>query len=178
VVAKAPLPLSPSGRIAQIARLDRISRFDRANTNKRIMQRLIERFVRGEAGLTAYALIAGALMSIGVGTWVVATGPRVATSAQINPLEMMANAKDLPSSVGVAQNSAATAVQPPAAVGAAANPAAPGPKFKTSHHGTKHHRKTSSSHKHKQVRPAREARVATPDLTQRSGLGNLRADIY
>jgi hypothetical protein len=47
-----------------------------------------------------YGLIAAALMLIGVGTWVVATAPRVVASTQIgvNPLEMMASAKDLPTS--------------------------------------------------------------------------------
>jgi len=39
-------------------------------------------------------------MLIGVGAWVVASSPRVAASTQISvsPLEMMANAKDLPTS--------------------------------------------------------------------------------
>jgi len=62
------------------------------------MQALINRFVRGESGVTVYGLIAAALMLIGVGAWVTATAPRVVASTQIgnNPLQMMANAKDLP----------------------------------------------------------------------------------
>jgi hypothetical protein len=53
-------------------------------------------FVKG----TVYGLITAALMLIGVETWGVATAPRVVASTQIgvNPLEMMANAKDLPTS--------------------------------------------------------------------------------
>ena len=39
------------------------------------MQALIKRFVRGKSGVTAYGLIAAALMLIGVGAWVVATAP-------------------------------------------------------------------------------------------------------
>jgi hypothetical protein len=139
------------------------------------MRTLIERFVRGESGVTAYGLIAAALMLIGVGAWVVATAPRVVPSAQINPLEMMANAKDLPTSLAMAQSGPATGAQPPAAGGAAGSPTAPGPKFQTgtrSHYGTKHHRKmymsAKSIHKHKQLKPA----PAVPDLTQRSGAGN------
>lgn len=124
------------------------------------MRTLIERFVRGESGVTAYGLIAAAaLMLIGVGVWVVAPTPRVVAPAQINPLEMMANAKDLPTFLAMAQNGPATGVQPPPADGAA-GPAAPGPKFQTdtrSHYGTKHHRKmymsAKSTHKHKQLKP-------------------------
>jgi hypothetical protein len=143
------------------------------------MRALIERFVRGDSGVTAYGLTAAAaLMLIGVGAWVVAPAPRVVAPAQINPLEMMANAKDLPTSLAMAQNGPATGVQPPPADGAA-GPAAPGPKFQTdtrSHYGTKHHRKmymsAKSTHKHKQLKPAPQVSVAVPDLTQRSGAGN------
>jgi len=62
------------------------------------MQALINRFVKGESGVTAYGLSTVALMLIGVGAWVVATTPRVVASTQIgiNPLQMMANAGDLP----------------------------------------------------------------------------------
>jgi hypothetical protein len=148
-------------------------------TKDLFMRTLIERFVRGESGVTAYGLIAAAaLMLIGVGAWVVAPTPRVVAPAQINPLEMMANAKDLPTSLAMAQNGPATGVQPPPADGAA-GPAAPGPKFQTdtrSHYGTKHHRKmymsAKSTHKHKQLKPAPQVSVAVPDLTQRSGAGN------
>jgi hypothetical protein len=148
-------------------------------TKDLFMRTLIERFVRGESGVTAYGLIAAAvLMLIGVGVWVVAPTPRVVAPAQINPLEMMANAKDLPTSLAMAQNGPATGVQPPPADGAA-GPAAPGPKFQTdtrSHYGTKHHRKmymsAKSTHKHKQLKPAPQVSVAVPDLTQRSGAGN------
>ena len=140
------------------------------------MRTLVERFVRGESGVTAYGLIAAALMLIGVGAWVVALAPRVVDSTQINPIEMMANAKDLlPTSLPMAQNGPATGAQPPAAGGAAGNPAAPGP-FQTgtrSHYDTKHHRKmymsAKSIHQHKQLRPT----PAFPDLTQRSGAGNV-----
>src|SRR3974377_653000 len=64
------------------------------------MQALIKRFVRGESGVTAYGLIAAALMLIGVGAWNVATAPSVVASTEIgnNPLQMMANAGDLPTS--------------------------------------------------------------------------------
>lgn len=64
------------------------------------MQALISRFVRRESGVTTYGLIAAALMVIGVGAWVVATAPRVVASPQIgiDPLQMMANAGDLPPS--------------------------------------------------------------------------------
>jgi hypothetical protein len=149
------------------------------DTKDLFMRTLIERFVRGESGVTAYGLIAAAaLMLIGVGVWVVAPTPRVVAPAQINPLEMMANAKDLPTSLAMAQNGPATGVQPPPADGAA-GPAAPGPKFQTdtrSHYGTKHHRKmymsAKSTHKHKQLKPAPQVSVAVPDLTQRSGAGN------
>jgi hypothetical protein len=148
-------------------------------TKDLFMRTLIESFVRGESGVTAYGLIAAAgLMLIGVGVWVVAPTRRVVAPAQINPLEMMANAKDLPTSLAMAQNGPATGVQPPPADGAA-GPAAPGPKFQTdtrSHYGTKHHRKmymsAKSTHKHKQLKPAPQVSVAVPDLTQRSGAGN------
>jgi Flp pilus assembly pilin Flp len=63
------------------------------------MQALFSRFAR-EHGVTAieYSLITAALMLIGVGAWVVVAAPRVAASTQIeiNPLQIMANAKDLP----------------------------------------------------------------------------------
>jgi hypothetical protein len=64
------------------------------------MQALISRFVSRESGVNAYGLIAAALMLIGVGAWVVATAPRVVASPQIgiDPLQMMANAGDLPTS--------------------------------------------------------------------------------
>ena len=65
------------------------------------MQTLIKRFVRGESGVTAYGLIAAALVLIGVGAWVVAPA-RVVDSTQIKPLEMMANAKVLPTSLAMA----------------------------------------------------------------------------
>jgi hypothetical protein len=65
------------------------------------MQVLIKSVVR-DSGPKAigYGLFGGALMLIGVGAWVVASSPRVAASTQISvsPLEMMANAKDLPTS--------------------------------------------------------------------------------
>ena len=141
------------------------------------MRTLIERFVRGEFSVITYGLIAAALLLIGVGAWAVAPAPRVVVaSAQINPLEMMANAKDLPTSLAMAQNAPATGAQPPAVGGAAGNPAAPGLKFQTgtrSHYGTKHHRKiymsAKSVHKPKQLKPA----PAVPDLTQRSGAENI-----
>ena len=64
------------------------------------MRALIERFARGEPGVAAYGVIAAALMLIGVEAWVVATAPRVVALTQIgvDPLEMMAHAKDLPTS--------------------------------------------------------------------------------
>ena len=64
------------------------------------MQALIKRFLRGESGVTAYGLIAAALMLIGVWAWDIATAPRVVASTEIgnNPLQMMANAGDLPTS--------------------------------------------------------------------------------
>jgi glucose dehydrogenase len=149
-------------------------------TKDLFMQTLIKHLVRGEFGVTAYGLIAAALMLIGVGVWVVATAPRrVVASTQINPLEMMANAKDLPTSQAMAQNVPATGAQSPTAGGAAGNPAASGPKLQTgtwSHYGTKHHRKmymsAKSTHKHKQLKPAPEVSIAVPDLAQRSGAGN------
>jgi hypothetical protein len=145
------------------------------------MRALVERFVRGESGVTAYGLTAAAaLMLIGVGAWVVAPAPRVVAPAQINPLEMMANAKDLPTSLAMAQNGPATGVQPPAADSAAGNPAAPGPKLQTdtrSHYSTKHHGKlymsAKSTHKHKPLKLAPQVSIAVPDLTQRSNAGNL-----
>jgi hypothetical protein len=141
------------------------------------MRTLIERFVRGESSVITYGLIAAALLLIGVGAWAVAPAPRVVVaSAQINPLEMMANAKDLPTSLAMAQNAPATGAQPSAVGGAAGNPAAPGLEFQTgtrSHYGTKHHRKiymsAKSIHKHKPLKPA----PAVPDLTQRSGAENI-----
>ncbi|MGB3744200.1 MAG: hypothetical protein WBD11_06675 [Xanthobacteraceae bacterium] len=139
------------------------------------MRTLVERFVRGESGVTAYGLIAAALVLIGVGAWVVAPA-RVVDSTQINPLEMMANAKVLPTSLAMAQNGPATGAQPPAAGSAAGNPASPGPTFQTgtrSDYDTKHHRKmymsAKSIHKHKQLKPT----PAFPDLTQRFGAGNV-----
>jgi Flp pilus assembly pilin Flp len=63
------------------------------------MQALISRFVSRESGVTAYGLIAAALMLIGA--WVVATAPRVVASPQIgiDPLQMMmGNAGNLPTS--------------------------------------------------------------------------------
>jgi hypothetical protein len=144
-------------------------------TRDLFMRTLIERFVRGESGVTAYGLIAtAALMLIGVGVWVVAPTPRVVAPAQINPLD---SAKDLPNSLATAQTGPATSVQPPATDGAA-GPAAPAPKLQTdarSHYRTKHHEKmymsAKSTHKHKQPKPASAVSVAVPDLTQRSGSG-------
>jgi hypothetical protein len=141
------------------------------------MRTLIERFARRESGVTAYGLLAATLLLIGVGAWIIATAPRVVAPAQINPLEMMANAKDLPTSLAMAQNSPATSAQPATAGGAAGNPAASVPKFQTdtqSHYGTKHHRKmymsAKSIHRHKQqLKPARAVSIAAPDLMQRSG---------
>ena len=62
------------------------------------MQALIKRFVRGESGVTAYGLIAAALMLIGVGAWGVVTAPHVVASKEIgiDLLKMMANSGDLP----------------------------------------------------------------------------------
>ena len=64
------------------------------------MQALMKRFGRGESGVTAYGLIAAALLLFGVGAWVVATAPRVVASTEIgvDPLRMMANAGELPTS--------------------------------------------------------------------------------
>jgi hypothetical protein len=134
------------------------------------MQTLIKRFVRGEVGVTAYGLIAAALMLIGVGAWVVATAPRVVASTQINPLEMMANAKDLPTSLAMAQNGPATGAQSPTAGGAAGNPAAPGPNLQRGYR--KMYMSAKNAHKHKQLKPGPEVSIAVPDLTQRSGAGN------
>ena len=139
------------------------------------MRTLVERFVRGESGVTAYGLIAATLVLIGIGAWVVAATPRVVDSTQINPLEMMAKAKDLPTSLAMAQNGPATGAQPPVAGGAAGNPAAPGPTFQTgtrSHYDTKHRKMYMSAkiiHKRKQLKPT----PVFPDLTQRSGAGNV-----
>ncbi len=48
---------------------------------------------------SAYGLMAAALVLIAVGAWSVGTAPRVvASQIGINPLQMMANAGDLPSS--------------------------------------------------------------------------------
>ena len=144
------------------------------------MRTLIKRFVRGEPDVTAYGLLAAALMLIGVGAWVVTPAPHVVASAQINPLEMMANAKDLPASPAMAQNGPATGAQSPTAGNTVVNPAVPRPNLRMgtrSHYGTKHDRKlymsAKSTHKHKQLRPAPEVSVAVPDLTQRSGAGNI-----
>jgi Flp pilus assembly pilin Flp len=151
-------------------------------TKDLFMQTLIERFVRGEFGVTAYGLIAAALMLIGVGTWVIAAVPRhVVASPQINPLEMMANAKSLATPLPMAQNAPATFVPSPPAGGATGNPAAPGPNPQTgtrSHYGTKHHHRkiylsANSTHKHKHLKPAATVRVAFPDLTHRSGADNV-----
>lgn len=144
------------------------------------MRMLIQRFVRGESGVTAYGLFAAAVMLIGVGAWVLATAspPRVVAPAQINPLEMMANAKDLPSSVGMTPNAPATGAQSPAAGSAVGNPAAPGPKFQPgtqSQDRTKHYKKmymsATSLHQHKQLKRAHQVSIAVPDLMQRSGAG-------
>lgn len=142
------------------------------------MRTVIERLVRGGSGVTAYGLIAAALMVIGGGAWFAATAPSVVASTQINPLEMMANAKDLPTSLTMPQIGSATGAQPPAARGATSHTAAPGPKFQMStrlHYTTKHHKKmyrsAKSTHKHKQLKPAPEVSLAVPDLTRRSGIG-------
>jgi hypothetical protein len=126
------------------------------------MRALFERFVRGESGLTAYGLIAAALMLIGVGAWVVVPAHRVVVP-QINPLEMMANAKDLPASLAIANGPPATGARPPAG-----NSVAPGPTFQTEHH-RKMYMSAKSVHKHKQLKPAH----ASPGLTQRSVAGNV-----
>lgn len=138
------------------------------------MQTLIKRFVRGESDLTAYGLIAAALILIGVGVWVVTTTPPVVASPQINPFEMMANAKDQPTSLAIAKNDPAAGTQSPTAGGAASKPAVPGQNLQTdarSHYGAKHHRKlymsAKSTHKHKPLKPAPEV----SNLTQRSGAG-------
>jgi hypothetical protein len=65
------------------------------------MQALVERVVRREFGVIEYGLIAAALtMLIGVGMWAVVAAPTAAIATQIgvDPLEIMANAKDLPPS--------------------------------------------------------------------------------
>lgn len=64
------------------------------------MQVSTKRLVRGKSAVTAYGLIATALMLAGVEAWVAATAPRVVASTQIgvDPFEMMARAKDLPTS--------------------------------------------------------------------------------
>src|SRR5215469_12036122 len=104
------------------------------------MQTFIKRFVKDEPSVTAYGLIAAALMLIGIGAWVVASAPRVVASSQINPLEMMANARDLPSSPGMAQSGPAAVAQSRIAGVGPGHPA----NFQTgtrSDGGTKHHRK-------------------------------------
>ena len=130
-------------------------------TKNLFMQTLTKRFVRGESGVTAYGLIAAALMLIGVGAWVVATTPRVVASTQIDPLAMMANARNLPSLPEMGQNSPATGAQSPTAGGP------PGRNLQTgtrSHHGTKQQRKihmsAKSTHKNKQLEPAPEVSIA------------------
>ncbi len=141
------------------------------------MRTLIERLVRGESGVTVYGLIVAALMLIGVGAWVVATpSPRVVASTQINPLEMMANAKDLSTSLAMAQNGPATSAQPSPAGAAAGKPPAPQPRFQAgtrTHDSTKHHRNlymsAKSAHRHKQLKPTPQLSIAVPDSTQRSG---------
>ncbi|MGN6748349.1 MAG: hypothetical protein ACTHJS_07125 [Xanthobacteraceae bacterium] len=65
------------------------------------MQAVIKPVVRNSGPKAiGYSLIGGALMLIGAGVWVIASSPRVAASTQIevNPLQMMADAKDLPTS--------------------------------------------------------------------------------
>jgi hypothetical protein len=94
-------------------------------TKDLFMRTLIERFVRGESGVTAYGLTAAAVMLIGVGAWLVAPAPRVVASTQIDPLELMAKTKILPASPAMAQNGPATGTQPPAAGGAVGKLAAP-----------------------------------------------------
>ena len=111
------------------------------------MQTLIKRFVRGESGVTAYGLIAAALMLIGVGAWVIVTAPRVVASTQINPLEMMVNAKNLPTSLVVLESDPETGAQ---SLAAAANRVGSQPNLQTatrSHGGTKHQRKIYMSAK-------------------------------
>jgi hypothetical protein len=144
------------------------------------MQTLIKGFVRGEFDVTAYGLIAAAIMLIGVGTWVIAAAPRhVVASPQINPLEMMANAKSLATPVAVAQNVPATFVPSSPAGGATGNPAVPGPnpqtgtRSHTKHHPRKIYMSAKSTHKHKPLKPAAAVRVAFPDLTHRSGADNV-----
>jgi hypothetical protein len=129
------------------------------------MQTLIKRFVMGEFSVTAYGLTAGALILIGLGAWIVATAPRVVASTQINPLEMMANAKNPPTSLAMAQNSPGTAAQPPG--GTADNSGAPAPRVQTgtqSHHASKQRRKmymsAKSTHKHKRLKPRSEVSIA------------------
>lgn len=141
------------------------------------MGTLIERLVRGESAIIAYGLVAAACMLIGIAAWLVATPPtRVVAPAQINPLEMMANAKNLPTSLAMAQNRPATSAQPSPAGGAAGGSAAPGPRFQTGtrpHNSTKHHRNlymsAKSAHRHKQLKSSPQVSIAVPDLTQRSG---------
>jgi hypothetical protein len=121
------------------------------------MQTFIKRFVAGESGVSAYGLIAAALLLIGVGAWSVATAPRVVASTQIDPLEMMANARDLPST----QNGAGMGTQSATSGRAARNVAAAKVALQTSawpHDGNNHHGKlymsAKSTHKHKQSEPA------------------------
>ena len=79
-------------------------------------------------------------------------------------------------SLAMAQSGPATGGYPPVAGGTAGNPAVPGPNLQAttpSRHATKHHKKmymsAKSIHKHKQLKPT----PAFPDLTQRSGAGNV-----
>jgi hypothetical protein len=66
-----------------------------------LMQALIKPVVRNSGPKAiGYSVIGGVLMLIGVGAWAVASSPRVAASTPIavSPLQMMADAKDLPTS--------------------------------------------------------------------------------
>jgi len=137
------------------------------------MRALIDRLVRSETGLTACGLVAAALMVVGVGAWLVAPIHHVVASAQINPLEMMANAKDLPTSFAMASSPPAMGARPPAAGAMAGNPGASGPTFQTGNYGARHHASiymsAKSIHKHKQLKRA----AVFPDLTQRPATGNV-----
>jgi hypothetical protein len=70
-------------------------------------------------------------------------------------------------SLAMAQSGPPTGGQPPVAGGAAGNPAAPGPNLQAatpSRHATKHHKKMymsakSTTHKHKQLKPAPETKA-------------------
>jgi hypothetical protein len=57
---------------------------------------LIKRFLKGGSGVTVYGLTAAALMLIGVAGWIFAPPVVASPQTRINPLEMMANAGDLP----------------------------------------------------------------------------------